>query len=732
MTHRIVLLLMIAALPSVVRADDVSFRHDVMAVLSRSGCNLGTCHANLNGKGGFKLSLRGENPDLDHLTLTRDAVGRRINRQDPDASLVLLKASGRVPHEGGVRFPYGSPEYQRIRRWIAAGALNEAEQGPKLVSLEAMPRQAFLANRQATVTAEAIFADGSRRDVTALAVFDSTNLKVNVTRDGHVSTEEPAETTIVVRYLDRQTTAQLAFLADRPDFRWSAPAHVNFIDRLVDQRLQPLRINPSDICGDSEFIRRAFLDILGILPTPAETRSFLADADPEKRAKLIDAVLNRPEYADWWALKWADLLRVEEKQLDKKGVQVFHAWIKKSFGDNKPLNEFARELLASGGSTYKEPAANYYRALREPNLRSEAMAQVFLGLRMQCAKCHNHPYNQWTQNDYHQLSAFFARVQYKVVENNRRDKLDSHEFVGEQIVFQDDKSEIKHPITGLTLAPQFLGKAGTTLGPKDDRLRALADWVADGNPFFARTQANRIWANLLGKGLVDPIDDFRLTNPPSNEPLLDALARDFAANKYDVKRLIRTIAMSRTYQLSARPNATNAADDEHNSRSLIRPLSAEALLDAIAQVTEVPSAFPGHPVGIRAAQLPTLPSVRRGEETQGPVRFLRAFGKPERLLSCDCERNDDATLNQALTLITGDVLNKDLVADKNRLGRLIAAKVGSSDVVDELFLAALCRSPTPSERDALVERLEAADDRRLAMEDILWGILNSKEFLLRR
>jgi hypothetical protein len=729
------LFVLLALAPAPLCAQDVSYRHDVMAVLSRAGCNQGTCHANLNGKGGFKLSLRGENPDLDYDTLTRGSTGRRVNRNDPDSSLILLKATGRAPHEGGIRFPYGSPEYQILHQWIAAGAPNEGEHGPKLVRLDVAPGQAFLPSpkRETDVTAVAVFADGSKRDVTGLAVYESTNLKVAVSRDGHVAAEEPGETTIIVRYLEQQATAQLAFLADRPDFRWAAPAALNYVDRLVDERLKPLRILPSEICSDSEFLRRAHLDLIGVLPTPDEARRFIANTDPDKRAKLVDALLNRPEYADWWALKWADLLRVEEKQLDKKGVQVFHGWIRKSFADNKPLNQFARELLVANGSTYTEPAANYYRALREPNLRSEAMAQVFLGLRMQCAKCHNHPYNHWTQNDYHQLAAFFARVQYKIIENNRRDKLDSHEFVGEQIVFQDDKSEVKHPGTGQPLTPRFLGKPGPELGPKDDRLIPLADWVADpANPFFARTQANRIWAAVMGVGLVDPIDDFRGTNPPSNEPLLDALTRDFVLHNFDVKRLIRVIATSRTYQLSSRPNSTNQEDETHASRGLVRPLPAEALLDAIAHVAEVPAAFPGYPAGTRAAQIPALPSLRRGESFQGPVRFLRAFGKPERLLSCDCERNDGATLNQALTLITGDVLNKALATSGNRIGRLLAADKDNVAIVDEFFLAALSRPPTTTERDSILPRLESADDRRAALEDVLWAIMNSKEFLLRR
>ena len=735
MRFSLLILVILLMVPSTSFADDVHFTRDVMAVISRAGCNLGTCHANLNGKGGFKLSLRGENPNLDHQTLTRESAGRRMNPRNPETSLILLKATAQVPHEGGLRFPLNSPEYEIVRSWIAAGAPNDGDRLPALTRLEVSPEEAFLpANvREVKITANAVFADGTRRNVTGLAVFDSTNPKIDVSRQGHVTSDQPGETTVVVRYLEKQSVVQLAFLPDRPGFRWAAPKPVNFADELVFGRLEKLRINPSQECADTTFIRRVHLDLIGVLPTVEETRTFLADVDLGKRANLVDRLLERPEFADWWALKWADLLRVEEKQLDKQGVKVFREWIRKSFADNKPLNEFARELIASRGSTYKVPAANYYRALRDPNTRSEATAQVFLGIRMQCAKCHNHPFNQWTQNDYHQLSAFFARVSYKIVDNNRKDKLDKHEFVGDQEVYQDDSSEVKHPVTGEALAPRYLGKAGPTLEVKADRLLPLADWVADPeNPFFAKTQANRIWAYLLGRGLVDPIDDFRSTNPPSNGPLLDALAREFVEHKFDVKHLIRVITTSRTYQRSARPNETNADDETHYSRSLVRPLPAEALLDAIAQATDVPTIYQGYPVGTRAAQLGSFPSIRRGDAFQGPVRFLKVFGKPERLLSCDCERSDASTLAQALTLITGELLNKNLTEPKNRIGKLLDAKASPSQIIDELYLATQSRLPTVAERDAFVLRVEQASDVRAALEDILWALVNSKEFLLRR
>src|ERR1051325_5617497 len=492
----------------------VSFRNEVMAVLSRAGCNQGVCHGNLNGKGGFKLSLRGQDLDFDRHALTREALGRRINRQNPDLSLILLKPAGQVAHEGGVRFRVGSDEYRILRDWIAQGMRVDAPTVPTLTKLTVAPIEQYIIQpkNEITVQVRATFSDGTSKDVSSLAVFESTNPKIDVSRSGHVEGIEPGETTIVVRYLDRQATSLLAFVPERKDFIWRKPKAHNYIDAHVYARLQKLRMNPSDVCSDIDFVRRAYLDLIGLLPTPDETRKFRADPN---RAKLIDALLDRPEFADTWALTGADLLKVEEQQHHKTGVKVFHAWIRKSVADNKPLNEFARELVASRGSTYKAPAANYYRALREPQIRSEAFAQVFLGIRMMCAKCHNHPFNQLTQNDYHQLAAFFPRVDYRLIDNTRKDKLDKHEFIGEQIVFMNNTGEVKHPVSGDVLTPRYLGGATLRLDAKTDRLLLLADWVADKqNPYFARTQANRVWFWLMGRGIVDPEDDFRQSNPP--------------------------------------------------------------------------------------------------------------------------------------------------------------------------------------------------------------------------
>jgi hypothetical protein len=718
------------------RADEsVSFRNDVMAVLSRAGCNQGTCHGNLNGKAGFKLSLRGQDPDFDFAVLTRDMLGRRLNPQQPEASLVLLKATASVPHEGGQRFAVNSIQYKIVRQWIADGLSADQPATPKLNRLEVTPTEQFLVQPQVEtrISVKAHFTDGSVRDVTHLAVFESTQPGIGVEGDGTVRSSLPGQTTILVRYLQQQVMVRLAFVAERPNFAWANPRPFNYIDEHVFARLKKLRMNPSDVCSDSVFLRRTYLDLLGILPKPAEVKRFLADQRPDKRARLIDELLERPEFADFWAQKWSDILRNEEKQLDRKGVQIFYKWIRQCLADNLPLNEFARQLVASRGSTYREPAANYYRALRDPQTRMEATAQVFLGVRMQCAKCHNHPFDQWTQNDYHRLTAFFSHVKYRVVENNRKDKLDKHEFDGEQVVWMDHWSEHLHPVTRQVLQPRFLGADTPVLGPDVDRLQVLADWIANPkNPFFARTQVNRIWFHLLGRGIVDPDDDFRLSNPPVNPELLDALARDFVAHKFNLKHLVRIIMNSRTYQTSAQPNDTNREDEINFSHAIIRSLQAEQLLDAIAQATDVQQKFDGFPLGTRATQLPGAMVPGRGKTALDSDKFMRLFGKPERLLSCDCERSEDTTLNQALQMITGQLVNKAVAAADNRLGKLLAAGKTNAAILEELYLATLCRLPGDRECEVLLARIERAVDRRQALEDVLWALLNAKEFLLRQ
>jgi hypothetical protein len=725
-------------------AGPVTFRNEVMAVLSKAGCNQGVCHGNLNGKNGFKLSLRGEDPEWDRLALTRDTLGRRTNPLHPAASLILQKATTAIPHEGGRRFGPDSLEYQILARWIADGLPPDPPGTPTLKRIDVTPTQQVLIEpeRGVQLRVEASFSDGSRRDVTRLAVYEPSEPIVQVTPDGQVSGRQNGETAILVRYLDQRATVQLALVPARPPLAddqlrraWggSVPASDDLIDYPIFLKLRTLRLAPSGLCSDSAFVRRAFLDTLGMLPTADEARTFLEDSQPDKRVRLIDTLLGRPEFADFWAQKWADVLRNEEKVLDAKGVEVFYHWIRRCLAEDKPLNEFARELIAGRGSTYEHPAANFYRALRDPQARAEAVGQVFLGVRLQCARCHNHPFDQWTQDDYHRLAAFFARVQYRVVSNSRRDRLDKHEFDGEQIVWQDRESEVKDPRTGADLRPRFLGAPTPELGPDADRLQVLADWVAAAdNPLFARTQVNRIWFHLLGRGIVEPDDDFRASNPPVNSPLLEALARDFIAHHFSLRHTIRTIMNSRTYQRAAAPNDSNREDETNFSHALVRPLQAEQLLDALAQVSEVPVKFNGYPLGLRAGQLPGVRPFRRGDDppTAGE-RFLKMFGKPDRLLSCECERSSDMTLGQAFQLLTGDLLNRLVSAPDNRLSRLLAAGKSDRQILEELYLAALSRLPRDAELEATLAILRKAPDRRKALEDVLWALLNAKEFLFR-
>jgi hypothetical protein len=727
--------LVVFFLPSSALAGPVSFATEVAAVLSRAGCNQGSCHGNLNGKGGFKLSLRGEDPAWDFRVLTRDTLGRRVDPLRPEQSLLLQKPAGQLPHEGGRRFGPESVEYRLLRDWIAQGCNNDLATTARPTSLQVEPQSPILREpiKSTQIRVRAAFPDGLR-DVTHLAVFEPTNLALRVARDGAVEGDAPADGVVLVRYLHLQVPVRLTFVPARSDYPGIGNLRpANFIDEHLFAHWKALRLVPSELTTDREFLRRVYLDTLGLLPTVAETKAFLVDERADKRARLIDTLLQRPEFADTWALKWADLLRNEEKALDSHGVRVFHEWIRHAIAQGEPLNEFARDLLAGRGSSYGDPASNYYRALRDPYTRAETTAQVFLGVRLQCAKCHNHPFERWTQDDYHGFAAFFARVQYRIVENNRRDKFDKHEFVGEQIIYVDRTSELNHPRTGAPVAPRFPGTPGPDLAPQGDRLQALADWVADPkNPYFARAQVNRVWFHLMGRGLVDPLDDFRATNPALCEPLLDALARDFAENGFDLRHAVRKILNSRAYQLSTRPARPDQPEAEVNfACAAVRPLPAEVLLDALAQVTGSPVAFAGVPAGTRAGQLPGVPVRReRGAAPAPGERFLTAFGKPVRSLSCECERSDEPTLNQALQRLNGSLLEQLLQAPNNVLGRRLGSHPPET-ILDDLFLAALSRPPTPAERSRALQVIRQTRTPRLGLEDVLWGLLNSKEFLLR-
>ncbi len=720
-------------------ADDtpatISFRNDVMAVLSKAGCNLGTCHGNARGKGGFQISLRGQDPESDFRILTRDWLSRRTNAAEPERSLLLLKPTMQLAHEGGQRFAISSPEYQILRDWIAAGSPADSQETPRLTSLDVSPERQILEapNWSVSLAVRARFSDGSIRDVNRFAVYEVGAPIADVSRMGEVRGISAGETVVLVRYLDQQVPVRLAFIPTRPDFVWSGPQPENAIDHFVFTKLREQKLLPSELCDDATFLRRASFDLIGTLPTAAEARAFTADTDVEKRSRLIEDLLNRPEYADWWALKWADMLRVEEKTLDAKGASVFHAWLRSAMAADKPLDELVHELIASRGSTYSEPASNFYRSLRDPFARSEAVGQLFLGVRLQCAKCHNHPFDRWTQDDYYAWGNVFARVDYKILENRRRDNNDTHEFAGEQIVFLKPDGDVADPRTGNPRRPKFLGEAAPEVAATDDRLLKLADWLTSANnDRFAQTLVNRTWRHLMGRGLVEPVDDFRATNPPTHPELLQALSAEFRSGGFRLKSLLRVIANSRTYQLSSVTNATNADDEVNYSHATVRRWSAEQLADALAAAMATPMPFRGYPEGTRAQQIAGVGAMFRREG--GPLagdEFLRVTGRPQRLQSCECERTDETTLAQAFQLISSELLNQMSNHPHNRAVRL-AEHADLTAATDELFWSCLSRPATASEQAAVAKLVQRRSDRRTVLQDVLWSLITSHEFLLRR
>lgn len=719
-----------AAIPS----DPPGFRQDVMAVLSKAGCNAGACHGNRSGKGGFKLSLRGEDPVRDLVSLSREFYGRRLNPTEPDDSLILLKPTTQLPHEGGLRFSPQSIEYQILRSWIAAGMPDDPPNTPRLEKIMVEPSERILVEpeKEVQIRVTAIFTDGRREDVTRLAVYEPVENCAKVTPEGMVEKVADGETAVLVRYLGSQLPVRVAFIPARPDFRWPVLPAQNYVDEEIFAKLRQLRIEPSELCSDQVFIRRVFLDLLGMLPSRAEVEAFTAGSHKNKRATLVRQLLDRPEFDDYWALKWSDLLRNEEKVLDRKGVQTFHHWIRQSLASRKGLDQFARELLAARGSTYDNPAANYYRANRNPTARAEAAAQLFLGTRLQCAQCHNHPFDRWTQDDYYSWSALFAGVNYKVIENRRRDVNDGHEFVGEQIVYLNPLAKLPNPRTGETAPGRLLGvNEPLAGGSANDPLSTLADWVVR-QPLFAQAQANRIWFHLFGRGLVEPIDDFRATNPASHPALLERLAADFAAHHFDLRYLVELLANSTAYQLSSVPRESNRDDAINFSHALVRRLSAEQLVDCQNQVLAARSRFNGYPPGLRAAQLPGVEAVRaRDQKPSGSDQFLNLFGKPARLLSCECERSNEITMNQAFQLISGPGLHELLTQKENRLSALVASNHSREEMITELYWAALGRPPGAAELAGGVEQMNRSAPRA-GLEDVAWALLNAKEFLLRQ
>jgi hypothetical protein len=705
------------------KEQPISFRHQVIAALNVGGCNQGACHGTPSGKNGFRLSLRGYDPAQDYIQLTRDVLGRRTARLGPDNSLILQKALGRVTHEGGMRFPRNSIPAQMVRNWLAEGLQDDPANLPAVKKIEILPGPRVLnaPARWQQLAVLAHFTDGSVRDITRLTNFSSSDSAVaDVSPSGLVDFSQSGEVAILCRYLDELQSIRFTYLEPKKGFQWSGPPENNDIDKHVFAKLKMLSIQPSGLCTDQEFIRRVYLDVCGILPTAADVKAFLANPDSNKRAKLIDSLLERPEYADFWTLKWSDVLRSNRKTIQLKGIFVYQKWLRSHFARNTPFSQVVKELLTANGSTYGNAPANYYRIARDPQNLAETTAQLFFGIRMQCAKCHNHPFERWTQDDYYSFAAFFARVRQK---RDMSEPDPNPAIVGGEIIYSDRSGEVVQPRTGKVMPPKFMGGKVARVATGQDRRDVLADWmVSPDNPFFAKSVVNRVWYHVMGKGIVDPVDDFRDSNPSANDALLDALAQDFIKSKFDMKHLIRAICNSRTYQLSAETNNFNKDDTKYFSHAVTRMYSAEVLLDAICAATDVPEKFGGVPQGTRAVQLP-----------DGEINhvFLKTFGQPGRELACECEREGDSNLAQALQLINGPTINEKNRNPNNRLGKLLARKLPEREILNDLYLAALSRLPVEGEVKVSLDHVAKATDKRKAWEDVQWAIINAKEFLFR-
>ena len=702
-------------------ADPVSFDYQTLPVLAKSGCSGGSCHGAPHGKAGFQLSLFASDPALDRRTLTRESHGRRVNMNDPDASLLLRKPTMQVAHQGGRRLDRGDELYVLLRDWIGEGCRVESDT-VRCVGIDVFPPTARVfyephKTQQFSVTAR--FSDGTTRDVTHLAKFEASDVNVaSVSRDGKATGIDRGETAIIVRYLEFIETPILTFVKDIDGFRWNKPVVRNYIDTKVDQKLEQLQYLPSELCSDEVFLRRLYLDVIGILPNREEAQRFLDDSSPNKRSKLIDELLQRPEYAQFWAQKWADLLRVSKRLIGETGVFKYNRWLQAAIGTNMPYDQFARELVTASGSTLSHPSGNYYRTAADTNDAMETTAQLFLGTRIQCAKCHNHPFERWTQDNYYGLAAVFNRI-------NRR-KMGPEEVY----VFANAHGEVTNPRTGQPAKPWVPDGGELSIAATQDRRDVFAQWLTGKeNPYFARVEVNRIWAQVMGRGIVEPFDDFRDSNPPSNAPLLDALAADFVKHGFDREHILRTILNSRTYQTSSTPNEFNRADAKYFSHYQPRRLTAEQLVDALGHVTARPKRFDFVPEGTKATALPAPDLKPHRRADIGNIEFLKVFGQPARQSVCECDRGDESSLGQALEILNGLFVNDMLTHAKSRFRTSLGQGHPHDQIVTDLYMHALSRRPTKVELKATLGYLAAKTEKGLALEDICWAIVSKNEFL---
>ena len=679
-----------APTPAVTAAPPVSFVRDVLPIIGKAGCNSGSCHAKPEGQNGFRLSVFSFDPRSDYQNIVEGARGRRIFPSDPGESLIVLKATHTIPHEGGERFDRDSEACRTLLAWIAGGMVFRNESDPVLTKIEVIPHDGRYRkgdSRQLTVNAH--YADGSVRDVTALAQFSSNEKEIaTVSDDGMLRIGQGlGQAVIVARFMGMVADSNVIVPAEQSlseDIYAALPVS-NFIDELAYARFRQLGLFPSDPCTDAEFLRRASLDALGLMPSADEARAFLDDPDPQKRSKVVDRLLEHPAYADHWAAKWADLLRPNPDRVGVKSVFVLDQWLRESFRQNKPYDQFVREIVLAQGNTHRDGPAVIYRDRREPADFTTMFSQIFLGVRLECARCHHHPNEKWSQEDFYQMAAFFAELDQK------GGGISAPISGGNETFHFETGRSLKHPVTGEVMAPRPPNGPPAAIPQGTDPRRALADWMLDpANPWFSKAIANRIWSHFFGRGIVDPVDDFRVSNPPSHPALLDALARDLVEAGYDLKALMRAIMSSQLYQLSAEPNESNRADTRAFSRFYRRRLPAEMMADALADITGVPTRYPGLPPGSRAVQAWTY---------KIESRTMDAFGRPNSSTDCPCERNLKPAMSQALHLMNSDVLQEKLASTDATRHRPATGhqRRRPADIVDEIYLACYGRPPTADE-----------------------------------
>lgn len=702
-----------------------SFRNHVEAVMAKTGCTSGPCHGAQAGKGGFKLSLFGYDPEGDYFTITRQARGRRVVASDPARSLLLTKPTGAVPHKGGIRFDTNSLEYRVLTEWIAAGMPAPQASDPRIERIELLPKHVVLEpGKKQQLVLMAHFSDGHVEDVTRWGRYTSTNATMATINDtGLVTIIGHGEGAITAWYLSKLDTATITvpYIDRMPSQELAAVQPRNFIDEHVLTKLASLHVPPSPAADDSEFLRRAFLDTIGVLPTKAEAQAFLADKSPTKRDTLIEQLLDRPEFVDYWAYKWSDLLLVNSEKLkpatgggDPRNSPMwsYYSWIRNHVEANTPWDAMVRQLVTATGSTLDNGATNYFVLHKDPYDQAETTTVAFLGMSINCARCHNHPLEKWSNDQYYAFANLFARVRSK-----------AGPVAGSDVVFVSSDGDLVQPLTGKPQPPTPLDGTPMPLDAAGDRRQALAAWLTSpDNIYFTRAIVNRVWANFFGPGLVESVDDLRLTNPASNPELMEAASRHLVEKRYDLKALMRTILQSSTYQRSSQVLADNKEDRRFYSRYYPKRLMAEVLLDAMSQVTRVPTPFKDYPAGWRALQLP---------DSLVASEFLNAFGRPERVITCECERSAEPSMVQVLNISNGDVLNGKLSAKGNLIDSWLQSKASPAAIVEELYLIALARYPTARERATFEKVLSEtpAAERRATFEDLCWGVMSSKEFL---